>query len=98
MATRNRSNPWLTLGLDAFGLGLEAASVIALRSLTLAAGGAKAQAEAVRMVAEKAEAATALAVRAAMGGLGTKPATIASKTIGHYRRKVRANRRRLGKF
>ena|SRR6516164_2406448 len=97
MPASRRSNPWLGLGLDAFGLGLEAASVIALRSMTLAAGGAKAQAEAVRMVAEKAEAATSLAVRAATGGLGMKPATVASKTIRHYRRKVRANRRRLGK-
>jgi len=95
MRTSSRSNPWLTLGLDAFSLGVEAASVIALRSLTLAAGGAKAQAETVRMVAEKAEAATALAVRAATGDLGTTPTAAASKTMRHYRRRVRRNRRRL---
>jgi hypothetical protein len=92
-----QTNPWFTIGFDAFTLGIEAASVMALRSLALAQGGAKAQAEAVRMVSEKAEAAAALAVRAAMGDLGTKPATISSRTLKHYRRKVRSNRRRLTK-
>jgi hypothetical protein len=88
-------NPWLALGVDAWALGLEAASVIALRSLALAQGGARAQAEAVRMVAEKAEAASALAVRAAMGDLGATPQTVAARTVRHYRKKVTANRRRL---
>jgi hypothetical protein len=95
MRRLTRSSPWLGVGFDAFSLGLEAASVIALRSLTLAGGGARAQAEAVRMVAEKAEAATALAMRAALGDLGTTPAAAASKTMRHYRRRVRRNRRRL---
>lgn len=97
MRTSRHLNPWLTIGLDAWALGVEAASVIALRSLALAEGGAKAQAEAVRMVAEKADAATALAVRAATGDLGARPATVASNTLRHYRGKVRANRRRLSK-
>jgi hypothetical protein len=92
-----RTNPWTTIGFDAFTLGLEAASVMALRSLALAQGGAKAQAEAVRMVAEKAEAAAAISVRAAMGDLGATPAAISARTLGHYRKKVRANRRRLSK-
>jgi hypothetical protein len=90
-------NPWFTVGFDAFTLGMEAAAVIAQRSLILAQGGAQAQAEAVRMVSEKAEAATALAMRAALGGLGQQPATVAAKTVRHYRKKVRANRRRLAK-
>jgi hypothetical protein len=46
-------NPWLSLGLKAFQVGLEAQSVIALRMLRLAAGGARAQAEVNRMVIEK---------------------------------------------
>lgn len=90
-------NPWFAIGMDAMSLGLEAASVIALRSLVLAEGGAKAQAEAVRMVAEKAEAGAALAFQAATGALGTHPATASARTLRHYRRKVRANRRRLTK-
>jgi hypothetical protein len=91
------SNPWFTVGFDAFTLGMEAAAVIAQRSLILAQGGARAQAEAVRMVSEKAEAAAALAMRAAMGDLGQRPATISANAVRHYRTKVRANRKRLAK-
>ncbi len=91
------ANPWFTVGFDAFALGLEAAAVIAQRSLILAQGGARAQAEAVRMVAEKTEAATVLALRAASGDLGQRPATISANAVRHYRTKVRANRRRLAK-
>ena len=46
-------NPWLSLSMKAWQLGLEAQSVIALRMLRMAAGGARAQAEAGRMVLEK---------------------------------------------
>jgi hypothetical protein len=46
-------NPWLSLGIKAWQIGLEAQSVIALRTLRMAAGGARAQAEASRMVVEK---------------------------------------------
>jgi hypothetical protein len=91
------ATPWFMVGLDAFALGMEAAAVIAQRSLILAEGGARAQAEAVRMVAEKAEAATALAMRAALGDLGQHPSTISANAVRHYRTKVRANRRRLAK-
>jgi hypothetical protein len=46
-------NPWLSFGLKAWQVGLEAQSVIALRMLRLAAGGARAETEASRMVTEK---------------------------------------------
>ena len=45
-------NPWLSFGLKAWQVGLEAQSVIALRMLRLAAGGARAETEASRMVTE----------------------------------------------
>lgn len=90
-------NPWIRLTLDAWGLGLEASSVIGLRVLKLAAGGAAAQAEAVRMVSEKAEAGAALQAMALSGALGPTAHGAAAKTLKHYRRKVRANRRRLSK-
>jgi hypothetical protein len=32
-----------------------------------------------------------------MGDLGATPAAISARTLGHYRKKVRANRRRLSK-
>ena len=86
---------WLQTGFDAWLLGLEASSVIALRTLKLAAGGAAASAEAQRMVREKLEAGLALQKLTLTGKLGRTAQGSAAKTIRHYRRKVRANRRRL---
>ena len=48
-------NPWFRAGLQAWSLGLEASSVIALRTLKMATGGVAADAEARRMVGEKIE-------------------------------------------
>jgi hypothetical protein len=85
----------LRLGLDTWSLGVEAASVIGLRMLRLAAGGAGAQVEANRMVTEKIAAAADLQRMAMTGALGSTATAAASRTLAHYRRKVRANRRRL---
>jgi hypothetical protein len=90
-------NPWLRAGFKAWSLGLEASSVIALRTLKMATGGTDAEAEARRMVREKIEAGLALQVLAATGGLGLTPYTAAVRTMAHYGRKVQANRRRLAK-
>jgi hypothetical protein len=68
-----------------------------LRALKIAQGGAAGQAEAERMVSEKVDAAMALQVRALTGGLGATPASATARTIAHYRRRVKANRRRLNK-
>jgi hypothetical protein len=95
--TRAR-NPWLRIGFDAWALGLEASSVIGLRTLKIAAGGAAGEAEARRMVSEKVDAAVDLQLKALSGGLGVTGAGAAAKTLTHYRRKVRANRRRLSKI
>jgi hypothetical protein len=61
----------------------------------IAQGGAGAAAEADRTVSEKVAAPVELQKLALTGGLGFGPETAASKTLAHYRRKVRANRRRL---
>lgn len=91
-------NPWLGLALKAFELGIEAQSVIALRMMRLAAGGARGRAEANRMVAEKvgalAEAQTAAAA-AILTGRGRK--VVAGKVLNTYKKRVRANRRRLSR-
>jgi len=94
---RARGNPWITIGLDAWCLGWEASAVIGLRSLALAQGGAAAQAEAARMVAEKLEAGASLQAKALSGALGATPASVSARTLAHYRRKVSANRRRLSR-
>ena len=91
-------NPWLRLTMDAWTLGLEASSVIGLRTMKLAAGGAAAQAEANLMVNEKIASTLSLQAQAFRGGMGLTPHRAAARTLAHYRRKVRANQRRLSKI
>ncbi len=90
-------NPWFHFGLNVWSLSLEASSVIALRALKVGVGGRAAEREARRMVSEKIEACWALQTLGLTGGLGLTAQSAASKTLVHYRRKVRANRRRLAK-
>ncbi len=92
-----RTNPWFSLGWDAFQLGLEASTVIGLRSMKIAAGGAAADTESKLMVQEKIDAAMSLQTLAMTGALGLTAPRIAARTLAHYRRKVRSNRRRLSK-
>lgn len=91
-------NPWMRLTMDSWALGMEASTVIGLRTLKMAVGGPAAQAEAALMINEKIAASLALQSRAMTGGLGFTPQAAAAKTVAHYRRKVRANRRRLTKI
>lgn len=88
-------NPWLKLSLDAWSLGVEASTVVGLRTLKMAAGGAAADTEGRRMVEEKIRAGMELQSMAMTGALGLNPHQAVSKTLIHYRRKVRANQRRL---
>lgn len=69
--------------------------MIALRTMKIAVGGPGAEAEARRMVNEKIESTLDLQTKAMTGALGYTPESAANKTLAHYRRKVRANRRRL---
>ena len=77
-------------------VGWDANVVVAMRLMRLAVGGALAQREAQRMVAEKvtaiAEAQAAATTKMIMGG-GMAAATKSASSV--YQRKVRANRRRL---
>ncbi len=82
--------PWWQLGIDTALLGLEAQAVIGLRLTKLAAGGAAAQAEAQRMVSEKILAAGEAAMQIASGAS-------TGAVVAGYRRKVRANHRRLSR-
>lgn len=86
---------WLDIGLDAWMLGAEASTVIALRSAKLAMGGTSAWTEAQRMVTEKGAAGVELGMALATGRMGASAERIAHGTVAHYRRRVRANRRRL---
>lgn len=89
-------NPWFDLSFKAFQLGIEAQSVVTLRMLRLASGGARAEAEAGRMVSEKVVTAVeAQAVAAAAALAGHKDHVIAGKALKVWRKRVRANKRRL---
>lgn len=92
-----RRNPWTRVTWNAWALGWEASSVIGLRTIKIAAGGPAAKTEARRMASEKVDAALAWQALAMTGALGITAPEAASKTLTHYRRKVRKNRRRLQK-
>lgn len=96
MRRRPRGRP-IRLVWDSWLLGLEAAAVIGQRGLKMAAGGRAAKAEARRLMSEKVDAAVDWQILAMTGRLGTSAPAAVAKTLRHYRRKVRANRRRLGK-
>ncbi|WP_312163463.1 hypothetical protein [Phenylobacterium sp.] len=90
-------NPWLKLSVDTFWLGAEASQVVALRMMKLAGGGTGAAAEAQRMVTEKVAAAMAAHTELTLGAISGSPHAGPTKAVALYRRKVRANRRRLAR-
>lgn len=87
---------WVGASMDAWSLGMEASTVIGLRVAKLAMGGAGAEAEARRMVSEKMQAAYELQMAMVTGQMGASPLAGTRKVIRHYRKKVKANKRRLG--
>lgn len=93
--SKRSTTHWINAGFDAWSLSWEAAAVIGLRSVKIAKGGIEAQRETELMVAEKVAAAVELQMAMMTGTLGTNPATASRKALAHYRRKVRANARRL---
>jgi hypothetical protein len=86
---------WPGLSFDIWRAGLEAQQVIALRLAKLARGGAAATAETNRMVSEKMAAAVEAQRAAATALLTGRAAQIPTRTVALYRRKMRANRKRL---
>ena len=89
-------NAWCALSLQTARLGWEAQNVIALRLMRLATQSPERQTEARRMVTEKVAAlaeAQAAAVTTVMKG--GKSHRVAKKVLGVYKKRVRANRRRL---
>jgi hypothetical protein len=89
-------NPWLSLAADCVRLSLEAQHVISLR-LIKAACSFDAGEEALRMVMEKSQAAwdaNSLIAQSVISGEGhLAPA----RALSLYRRRVKANQRRLAK-
>jgi hypothetical protein len=89
-------DPWITLGMRVFQLGLEAQSVMALRMMRLASGDARGQDELNRMVVEKMTALAEAQMAAATAIMnGHKDHVVARKALTVFRKRVRDNRRRL---
>lgn len=95
---QNEAFEWMEIAAASVALSMESAGVIGLRLAGAAAGGPKAADEAWRMWAEKVTALAELQTRFLTGTLGSTPSRRARATLSHYRRKVAANRRRLGKL
>ncbi len=83
------------LGWQAWLLCMEVAQVVWMRSCVIALGGAAGEREARRMVEEKLAANYGYGMLIATGRGGNTPTAAARKAMGHYGRRVRANRRRL---
>jgi hypothetical protein len=90
-------NPWPRIAIDTWFLSLEVCNVMALRTVTLALGGPRAKAESRRMVEEKVQALATLQGQLVTGGLGATAPDITRKSLRHYGKVVRRNRRRLTK-
>jgi hypothetical protein len=91
-------NPWLDLTFKTMQLGWDAQNVVALRMLRMASGGAHAKTELNRMVTEKvAAAAEAHLVAATAVMTGSKDHVTAGKVLRVFKKRVRANKRRLSR-
>ena len=91
-------NPWFSLIVKTMQLGFEAQSVIALRMMQFAAGGATARSEARRMITDKVAAGIEAQAVAASGiTSGQKDTVVAGKVLRVVKRRVLANKRRLSR-
>ena len=95
--TRTPAASYTRLAFDFWALSLEASQVMWLRGMRMMAGGPLATREAERMLAEKVEAALTLWPAIASGGIGQSVEEVGARALRHYRKPVRANRRRLAR-
>lgn len=91
------TNPWFDLSLDAARLTCESGHVIGLRIALAARGGPGAQAEVLRMVSEKAQAAVDAQFMVAQSLMTGEAHLAPARAVALYRRRVQANHRRLTK-
>lgn len=95
MSSGAAAGSWSRLSRDLWSLAFESSHVVVLRAFAIAAGGDRAKVEIDRMVDEKMKALLALQSLLVTGALGFTTPTIAARSVAHYRKAVRANRRRL---
>jgi hypothetical protein len=87
--------PWTTMAMESTMLALESQQVIAMRLTKFAFGGPDVDREAKLMVSEKMESLAQVSQMMMMAALGGQHDLGAGKVVRHYRKKVRANVRRL---
>jgi len=91
-------NAWIALSAQAARMCWDAQTVMFLRTMRIAKGGARAEAETQRMFTEKVAALAEAQIAAAAATLkGSKKHRVAKKALSVYARRVRRNRRRLSK-
>ncbi len=90
-----RRGGWLSFGLGAAAMGLEAQQVIAMRLLKLSRGGPAAAAEFDQMVSEKALAIAEIGQAAASAALSRDGSKLAKDALRAVRGPVSANRKGL---
>ncbi|MDB2693858.1 hypothetical protein N9Y45_00210 [Erythrobacter sp.] len=95
--TKTLTKSWPELAIEGWVLGAEMSAVIWLRSLRMVTGGRLATREAERMVGEKITAAMTLFPAIMAGGFGQSAEDATGRAIAHYRKPVRANRKRLNR-
>ena len=93
--TRTPFAGWLELAHDSSWLWAESMMVIGMRVTDMMTGHGSAQ-ETLRMVTEMVRASAELTAKLASGGVKT-PQHAAQIAVGHYRRRVTANRKRLSR-
>ena len=93
---RSPYGSWLDLSMNSLMLAAESQAVISMRLTQFALGGAGAD-EARLMVTEKLQAAAEAQVKLVSAALEGVPQLGPARAVAHYRRKVRANQRRLSR-
>jgi hypothetical protein len=88
--------PWTQMAMDSTMLAIESQQVIAMRLTKFAIGGPGVGREAQLMVSEKMESLAQAGQMMVMAALGGQQDLGAGRVVKHYRRKVRANVKRLG--
>ena len=94
--TKTQNANWMSAGVEAWMLGLDMWSVVGLRMMKIAAGGAAGERESRLMIEEKMQAMAELQTKLMTGRISSDPATGSRQVMRHYSGKVKANRKRLG--
>ena len=94
---RNPHQTWPGLAFDSWTLMGEATMVVWLRTMRLMMGGAVAEREARRMVAEKITVNSTLGLALMRGGASQSAEALGAAALAHYAKPVHANRERLSR-